>query len=190
MHLKSLIPLPLLLLLLLLSGCRKPTTDAAVGDNGYFSIKQFVADQYQTYRGTPFVIEKLMVLNGEKDSAVLNSYNLDWAPILSIFLNTDISHDRFTDQYEAVLFDDGAGAHVLYYTAKAEKLLTRVFQIRIDAATNRILSLYIETARNSFWNSTTRKLYYVPMKLIQIQEFSRPMMGRKKDLRIEYRFML
>ena len=186
-------PCILLLLLVFLAACSRQEAETP-GDetagSGYFSIRQFAADQFDTHRGMPFVIEKQVVLNGRKDSATINSYNADWEPLLTSFFSADISSGKFADQYDVSLFDDGAGARVLYYTAKQDKLFTRVLQVRVDAATNRILSLYAETATSSFWNKTSRKLYYAPMKLIQIQEFSKPLIGKKRELRIEYRFML
>jgi putative transcriptional regulator len=182
-----------LLIIIVLSGCSKnkagvpPRQDTG---GGYFSILQFAGDQFKTFRGTPFVIEKEIVLNGKQDSLIVNSYSVDWEPILIPFLQTDISSPDLQDQYEASLFNDGAGANVLYYTAKTEKLPVKMVQVRVDTETDRILSVYAETGKKSFWNEESQKLYYVPMKLIQIQEFSNPLLGAKKELRVEYRFML
>lgn len=181
-------------LLLLITGCaHKPADDTeqqATSDGRYFSIRQFAADQFRNYRGTPFVIEKIISLNGTYDSVVINSYNAEWEPLLQTFLATDISADEYLDAYDAEVFDDGMGALVLYYTAKNDDLLTRTVQVRIDRVTHKILSVFIETGRKSFWNEEVQKLYYTPMKLIQIQEYSRPRLGRKKELHIIWRFII
>lgn len=156
----------------------------------YFSVRQFAADQFKIYRGTPFVIEKLVTLNGAEDSLMINSYEADWESIFQTFFATDIGDKKFLDQYQPEVFQDGMGAIVFYYTAKDDKLFTRSLQVRIDELTHRVLSVFVETGKKSFWSEERQKLYYTPMKLIQIQEYSKPLIGREKDLRVVWRFVL
>src|SRR5690606_28791494 len=126
----------------------------------YFSVRQLAADQFRNYSGTPFVIEKIMSLNGQHDSIVTNSYDADWESVLQTFFDADIGDEKYIDRYQVDVFNDGMGALVLFYTAKDEKLFTRTLQVRLDAATHRVLSVFIETGKKSFWNEETQKLYY------------------------------
>ncbi len=179
---------------MLIAGCagdRNGIAEKATNTEGrYFSLRQLAADQFKNFRGTPFVIEKIISLNGQWDSVVINSYNADWEAVFNTFFATDISEEKYLDRYKVDVFDDGMGALVLFYAAKDDKLFTRTLQVRLDAVTNRVLSVFIETGKKSFWNEETQKLYYTPMKLIQIQEYSKPLFGRKKELHITWRFTL
>ncbi len=194
MHLRPFRILIHMLLLVCAVGCRErqhAVTEQAVNTEGnYFSVRQLAADQFRNFRGTPFVIEKIMSLNGQYDSVLINSYNADWESVLQTFFAADIGDEKYIDRYKVDVFNDGMGALVLFYTAGDEKLFTRTLQVRIDAVTHRVLSVFIETGKKSFWNEETQKLYYTPMKLIQIQEYSKPLIGQKKDLHVIWRFTL
>jgi hypothetical protein len=195
MHLRSFRIVIPLLLLVCVAGCAGRQQDAVPGqaartEGNYFSVRQLAADQFRNYRGTPFVIEKIISLNGARDSVVINSYSADWESVLQVFFATDIGEEKFIDGYQVDVFNDGMGALVLFYAAKDENLFTRSLQVRLDAVSHRVLSVFIETGKKSFWNEETQKLYYTPMKLIQIQEYSKPLIGRGKDLHVIWRFIL
>ncbi len=180
-----------LLLLSALSCQRYKTRNQIVNEKDtYFSIKQYAADQVQMFAGAPHSLYKITHLNGGVDTTIANFMNLDWSPILKAFSETDISDRKFVGQYDFAMYDDETtGSRGLIYTAKTNKSLTRVLQINTDPSNNRITSIYIETAKHDFFGSTRRKLLYVPLRIIQIQEAQNNLIGNARSLRVDYRFM-
>jgi hypothetical protein len=157
--------------------------------NTYFSIKQFAADQIHTYGQQPFSMFRINKLNGTTDTTLSNFINMDWAPIFRSFGETDISDKKFLGQYDFSVYDESiTGRRILSYTAKNNKLLTRLLQIAADPTNNKITSIYIETAQNDFWGSQSQKLLYVPLRVIQIQKSRHGLLGKAWDLNTEYRF--
>ena len=75
------------------------------------------------------------------------------------------------------------------YVAKDPELFTQKLQIAADVFTNKIRNVYVETQRQTFWNTQTKKLLYSPMHVLQIQEHNDPLIGGQKELIIEYKFM-
>ena len=65
------------------------------------------------------------------------------------------------------------------------ELFTRNMQITADQVTNKVKSIYIETNKDG----RVQKLYYAPIRLIQIQEFESSLLGGERNLRLEYRFL-
>lgn len=193
MKLKSLRVIALLVTTLLsIAACQKyEARNEIVNDgNTYFSIKQFAADQINMYARVPFSLYKLVYLDGKVDSTVVNFINIDWAPILRAFGETDISDKKFLGQYDfSVYLDSTMGTRVALYTAKNDKLLTRSLQIATDPSNDKITSIYIETAHHDFWGSETQKLLYIPLRIIQIQKSKHRLLGKDWELRTEYRFM-
>src|SRR5690606_39407463 len=45
---------------------------------GYFSIKEFAADQFETFWGQPFTLQKIIHLNGKTDTLYKDAYNMEW----------------------------------------------------------------------------------------------------------------
>lgn len=175
-----------------ISSCQRYAARNEIVNDGntYFSIKQFAADQIRTYGQVPFSLYKIVHLNGDVDSTVVNFVNINWAPILHSFAETDISDKKFLGQYDFSVYDESVtGSRVLSYTAKNDKLLTRQLQIGTDPTNNRITSIYIETSQSDFWGSQSQKLLYIPLRIIQIQQSKHPLIGKAWDLRTEYRFM-
>lgn len=180
-------------LLIGLYGCSSKTKEDVSSDTDegtYFSIREFAADQFRNYRGVPVMIDQIMTLNGVSDTVVSNSFEADWESIFERFFVYDIGDPSYLDRYNAEVFRDGQGAIVLYYSAKEEKLPMRSMHVRLDIATNKVLSIYMEIQKKSFWADDNQKLYYVPMKLIQIQEYSKPFIGKEKDLQIVWKFLI
>ncbi len=192
MKIRTVFTIAILVSLSLSISCQKyENRNVVVNDrNTYFSIKQFAADQIQMYGRVPFSLYKIVHLNGKVDSTVVNFINLDWAPILHAFEETDISDKKFIGQYDFSIYDESiTGSRIAAYTAKNDKLLTRRLQIGTDPSNNKITSIYIETKKNGFWGSSSQKLLYIPLHLIQLQQSKKPLLGRAWDLRTEYRFM-
>ena len=174
-----------------ISACQRYVARNAIVNDGntYFSIKQFAADQIQTYGQQPFSMFRITKLNGKTDTTLANFMNMDWAPIFHSFGETDISDPKFLGQYDFSMYDESVtGARILSYTAKNKKLLTRTLQIAADPTNNKITSIYIETAQNDFWGSQSQKLLYVPLRLIQIQKSKHGLLGKAWDLNTEWRF--
>lgn len=173
------------ILLFVSCGKKKTGESETLSDKTYFSIKQFARDQWNTYRGQPFGIEKFVSLNGKTDSVLTNAFDLPWSSIFQPFFESDISDPKFLGQYNFSSFKDDATYTLnLYYEAKDDKLFTRKLMISVDDVTAKVKSIYIETEGDNI----TRKLLYIPVKIISIQEFEQSA-GEPKELRIEYRFL-
>ena len=158
-------------------------------DSSYFSIKDFVRDQIILNSGQPISLTRVSVLNGERDSSLTNFMTANWAPVFDAFNESDIAERKYIGQYSFSQFDDeSTGTHDFVYTAKNPKLFTRTLQIHIDPFTNKIMSIYIETAKRNFWTNTSKKLLYIPYKIIQIQEQEGYFVGKSKNLLVEFRF--
>lgn len=159
-------------------------------EGNYFSIKQFELDQWNTWAGEPFLITKTVTINKKTDSSLTNSDTISWAPIFKAFAETDISDRKFLGKYNFNQFDDPQdGTHNFFYQAKDEDLFTQKLLITIDKVNNKVRGIYIETFKKYFGGERTEKLYYNPMKTIQIQTDDRPMLGSKKFTVTEWTFM-
>lgn len=178
-------------LLTLLSCQRYAARKEIVNENDtYFSIKQFAADQIKLHSGQPISLYKITHSNGNVDSTLVNFMNLEWAPIFRIFGETDIANKKFIGKYTFAEYnDDITVTRNFIYTAKDPDLFTRTLQIAADPDNNRIKSIYIETDKRDFLGETKQKLLYVPMRIIQIQEFKTGKLGKSRSMRVEYRFM-
>ena len=164
------------------------TPDTSKGT--YFSIRDFAFDQWKTYHGQPYGIEKVVYLNGRKDSMLTNADKVDWAAVFRIFLESDISDAKFLDKYTFSQFaDETTMTENFYYEANDKSLFTQKLHIIADINSRKISTIYIETAKNSKWGARTQRLFYEPVKSIIIQEFESTATGDKKDVRIEYRFL-
>ncbi len=156
----------------------------------YFSIRQFALDEWNTFAGEPFTIIKSVRVDNKTDSSFTNSDTLNWAPIFEVFLATDISKRSFLGKYNFNQFDDNVdGTHNFFYQAKDKDLFTQKLLITIDQYSMKVRGIYIETIQHGFWDEVTQKLYYKPMKTIQIQRDERPRMGSKKFTVLQYDFM-
>ena len=173
--------------------CKKKKTADPVDDikGNYFSIRQFGLDQWNTFHGEPFVILKtIRVGKGKQDSSYTNSDTINWTPIFKTFFETDISDRKFLGQYTFTQFDDNTDmTHNFFYQANDEDLFTQKFLITIDQQTTKVMGIYIETLDHGFWEDCTSKLYYNPLKTIQIQTDCKPRFGSKKFTVVEYDFM-
>jgi len=157
----------------------------------YFSVFQFIQDQFKSYRGTPYSFIRTEVLNGKKDSTMVNINTIDWGSVLQPFVASDIGDKRYIGHYKFDMFEDNTtGTRNFFYEAIDDTLLTRKLQISADPVSNRIVSIYVETQKRTGWGSErTQKLFYKPLKYIQIQEYEKKKFGADKDLRVEYQFL-
>lgn len=177
---------------LFLISCKKEEVPgpAVSGQGGYFSIKDFIKDQWKTYHGQPLVIMQYTTLNGHTDSVELSSLKMRWSKLIHIFYQTDISDPKFLNQYDFETFDEGlTQTRNFIYTARTPELYTQKLQIAADLVTHKIRTIYIETNKQSFWSSRSQKLLYSPMHSLLIHETNDPLIGSTKDLNIEYKFL-
>jgi hypothetical protein len=156
----------------------------------YFSIIQFAQDQWATYHGQPFTLVKIVKQDYHVDSSYESALKMNWGDdIFKYFFATDISDKKYLGHYNFTSFDETTNqTHVYAYEAKDEDLYTRKLWITIDPFNNKILSIYIETRKNTDAKEEVLKLYYKPLKLIQIQQFQNSSAGLKMEKEIKYRF--
>lgn len=173
------------------SGCIKgePKSEAGLTESGYFSIIQYTDDHFKNYLGTPIVFTKFTNLNGQKDSGFVAYDKVDWNSIFKTFFETDISDPKFADLYQVDMFTDPTTySRVFYYQAKDKKLFTQTIQVRVEPEYGQVQSIYIEAVQNSFWKKKKKRMMYVPMEVIHIQDQEEPLIGEKIDLTIDYKF--
>ncbi|MCD6012261.1 MAG: hypothetical protein K0Q79_2123 [Flavipsychrobacter sp.] len=180
-------------MVLLFTACDKKEDkeDYSNVQGNYFSINQYILDQWNTFAGEPFVIQKTTWVNGKTmDSSYTNSDTINWARLFAIFSATDISDRKYLGQYSFNQFDDNQdGTHNFFYMAKDHDLFTQKLLLTVDQENMKVKGIYIETYKKSATDECTQKLYYSPMKKIQIQWDDRPVFGGKKHTVQEYEFM-
>ena len=172
--------------------CKKKQDKGAVDSiaGNYFSINQFMLDEWNTFAGEPFMISKSVKIEGKLDSTLTNSDNLNWGPIVKTFSETDISDRKYLGQYKFTQFDDNADhTHNFFYEALDDDLFTRKLLITIDQFTSKIKGIYVETEKKTIFDDDVQKLYYAPLKTVQIQTDEKPLMGSKKYTVTEYTFL-
>jgi len=181
-----------MILIVALCACKKkaPEVDPYANVKGtYFSIMQFTQDQWDTYAGMPYTLTKIVTIDGKTDSNFAHVDTMNWGTIFKYFFETDISAHKYLGHYDYTDYDDDdLDAHNYLYTARDRDLFTRKLLIGTDKYTSRIKFIYIETAKSSMWNDETQKLYYAPLKSLQIQQLRKPFIGATKETKIEYRF--
>jgi len=173
------------------SACKKKLDPYADLKGNYFSINQYALDQWNTFTGEPIMIMKTTRVNsGKADSLLTNSDTLAWAPIFKAFAETDISDRKYLGQYTFTQFDDNQDeTHNFYYEANDKDLFTQKLLLSIDQFNNKVKGIYIETIKKDIEGEHTQKLYYAPMKTIQIQTDDSPIIGKKKFTVVQYDFM-
>lgn len=178
-------------LAVLLFSCKKhkEKDEFAEAQGHYFSIRQFALDEWNTFRGEPFLIVKTVKSGNKLDSSYTNSDTVNWGAIFKTFLETDISDRKYLGQYKFSQFDDNSdGTHNFFYEANDQDLYTQKLLLTIDVFTRKVKGIYIETLKQTAWAETIQKLYYSPLKTIQIQTDERPRIGKKKLTVTQYDF--
>jgi hypothetical protein len=185
--------LPVIAIALLVSCKPKPkaVTKEYDGKQGtYFSVNQFIKDQWNTHLGQPYSLIKVTTKNGKADSTIVNALTMDWGDIFKRFFSTDIGDPKYVGHYDFNMFlDESTDTRNFYYEAKDDTLFTRKLQITALQENNKITHIYIETEKRSSTKDVIQKLYYAPMSVIQMQEFDALATGDKSHVRIEYFFM-
>jgi len=174
------------------SSCKEkpPTEDFSNVTGTYFSVRQYTLDQWNTFFGEPFLIVKTVRVNkGPYDSSYTTSDTLNWGNIFKMFFETDISDRKYLGKYKFTQFDDDQDdTHNFFYEALDDELYTRKLLISIDQYNQRVKGIYIEATDKSVFEDKLVKLYYKPMKRIQIQTTETPLFGEKVHTVTEYEF--
>ena len=154
-------------------------------------MKQFMVDEWNTFAGEPFMIVKVITKDkGKPDSSLTNSDTINWAPIVKLFADADISDRKFLGQYTFTQFDDNTdGTHNFFYEANDEELFTRKFLLTIDQFTAKVKGIYIETEKKTIFDDCVQKLYYAPLKTVQVQTDDKPLIGGKTHNVVQYDFI-
>lgn len=183
---------PVLFFLLLFAGAcsskKQDVKEVEIPDDAptYFSIRQFIKDQWESYKLQPYTLERVITSGDKKDSSMVSAYEFELGEIMETFIKTDIGDKKFLGKYDFNMVEDLASfTRSYYYEANAPDVYTKKLHIITDAENNKIKNIYIEAEEKG---GATVKLYYAPIKLIRIQEISKPTLGSKKEITKEYRF--
>ncbi|NCX94914.1 MAG: hypothetical protein EBX41_00645 [Chitinophagia bacterium] len=153
----------------------------------YFPINQFIVDEWKNHANDPIVFKKTVTLNGKADSTFENALQVDWKSVLPYFIKTDISDPKYLGHYKYYQYqDENDGLFNMMYIAIDEDAYTQKLLVTADSRTKRIKGIYIETDEEGLMNKVHQKLMYIPAKVIQIQRYETPLMGKKKSIRIQY----
>ncbi len=177
-------------LLVLLGACGSREKVAAVYP--YFSIRDFMFDQFTRYRDVPVTFEEKHTENGDSAKVTYGSfYQLETGDILRTFAESDISDSLLKAQYEYEwVVDTATSTATLMYKAKSPAMLTQKLDIALRMRDSRIKSVYIEKHKKSFWKTTDEKLWYSVGKNVSIQRRSQPLIGTTREELIELGFLL
>lgn len=175
---------------ILFSACKNKRNPAKPEDpETYFSVQQFLDDQWATRHGQPVSLLRIISFNGMTDSSFVNLDSTLWSTIRAKFDEADIGNPKFLEQYTFNLFEDKDLQLInLNYEAKLPDLFTRKMYVGVDAFNNRVRSVYIETNKQNKVYRRSQKLYYAPDRVIQIQEFEKSLTMPEKDLKVEYHY--
>lgn len=155
----------------------------------YFSINQYMRDQYRFMVGQPYSFKKVVVLNDKSDTTEVTMNQVDWLSIIKTFSETDISNPKFLGKYDFSNFDNESSfSSYITYTAKDIDLKVQKLNIEYDVQTNRILSIYIETAKESRFYSQQQKMTYVVGSQIMIQNYEKSLFSDARELNVIYYF--
>ena len=153
----------------------------------YFSIKQYILDEWESHMGETLAFTKTIRQNGKTDTSYTNVELMNWPEILEPFIASDISDKKFLGKYTFSQFDDEMdNTHNLMYMANGDEMFVQKLLITLDATTIKVRGIYIETHKKVLWSTTTKKLFYSPVRTIQIQEYSKPLLGSKKEIITQY----
>ncbi len=188
MRIKKYFSLVVFSLLLLLS-CGEQQNAGYDPDTSYWSINQFIIDQYNLVLGEPIALTKVVTLNGNVDTSYIPIDKVDWATVFKVFGTTDISDSKYYNLYNYSHFDDNSmEMSTMSYAAKDPDLYVQRLDVNYDNETRKISSVYIETNVSNWMHEKQQKLsYYVGDKII-IHETESSKFSKDKDLTVLYKF--
>ena len=180
-------------LVLGVSSCKEdsPGDQMAKMGIGYFSVNQYMYDQWRQHNGNGFSILKTVRHDGKTDSTYTNSEKLDWSELVAVFQETDISDKEMLGHYKFTQYEDQEDNTVnFFYQAIDDYLFTRKLLISADPRTSHIKAIYIETFNHSMiFGDEDQKLFYASDKIVQIQKSKVPVFGKKTSSFVQYEFI-
>jgi len=184
-----------LLIACLLTGCRligdklNPPVLEENKEDLYFSVKDFLDDQWKNRENQPYTLTRIIMLNDRSDTAFVAWDSAFFATIRVPFDAADIGKREFLGKYNfSVTEDNISGAYNLTYEANLPELTTRKLIIAMDRYNQRVRSVYIETIEDNQLHYRSQKLLYIPDRTIQIQEFEKTNVSNSKNLTVTYKF--
>ncbi len=174
------------------TSCKEATLEErlAATNGTNFSIKRFIYNQWKANAGKPFVILKTIKIDGKVDSSYSNSDTLNWNEIFDVFYETDISDKKYVGHYKFNQIEDKEDQTInLMLDASEDDFFVRKFMLSIDMNTEKVRGIYIETFKHSALGEVQQKLYYAPMRTVQIQTYEDPLIGTKKNKIVQYYFL-
>ena len=176
-------------LVLFFSSCKERTQIDVLTDvkGNYFSVNQYIIDEWQSHAGEPVAFKKTIKENGKVDSSMTNAELMDWPAVLGPFIATDISDRKYLNKYTFSQFDDELdNTHDFMYVANKSDMFVQKLLLTMDINTMKVRGLYIETYKKTFLGETKQKLLYTPLRTIQVHEITDPLIGAKKDKITQY----
>ncbi len=170
------------------SSCKeKNPLDAFTEVKGtYFSINQYIIDEWTSHAGEPLVFKKSVKSNGKTDTTLINADNLDWPSVLDLFVATDISNRKYLGQYTFSQFDDETDkSHNFMYVANKGDMFVQKLLITMNFDM-KVRGVYIETFKKTLFKETQQKMLYAPLKTIQIQQYEKPFIGATREVITKY----
>lgn len=179
--------------LLLLSGCKyfkKSTYEPPEEEQEtYFSVSEFLDDQWKLLAGQPYMLLKVTNFNGSKDSSMVLLDSTLWQQIREPFDAADIGKVQFLEQYRFTTYKENVlNAIYINYEALYKDLYTRRLNVGMDNYNYKIQSIYIEAEKRNRTYTSIRKLTYIPQKSIRIQGFEKSIISKPEEMNVVYYF--
>lgn len=178
-----------MLLAVTLFSCGKQQHNDYDPDTSYWSINQFIIDQYNLVVGQPLALTKVVTLNSKVDTSWVAIDDVDWATIFKVFGAADISDPKYYNLYNYSHFDDNSlEMSTMTYTAKDPDLYVQRLDVNYDNESGKISLVYIETNEDNWMHEKQQKLSYYVGKKIIIQESEKSKFSKDKELTVLYQF--
>lgn len=153
----------------------------------YFSVNTFLTNQWSYLKEQPLVLLKTVKEDNKVDSSYVPLDSTLFAEISAPFLASDISTVEDIGKYSFSFSEDNSTDLIfLQYDALEEQLFCRKIVITAQAENKRIISVYIETQKSSFFNSTAQKMNYTTNGTVIIQEYSKDLFYSPDEKIISY----
>jgi hypothetical protein len=167
----------------------KETEQLEAATAKYFSVRQFMYDEVKYYSGPEFTITQVIIKDGKSDTSYFNSLTFDWTEIVKTFAESDITTTECIGHYTYSQFEDKESmTENLFFRAVDDDMVTQKLMVAANYFTGKIKGIFIETSyRTPLWE-TEQKLLYRPKKMVQIQRYNYPLIGKKTSLIEQYFF--
>lgn len=155
----------------------------------YFSIIGYMKDQYEFLKGQPYVFDKIVTLDGQKDSTQVGIMDIEWAEVIKPFADADISNPKFLGKYDFDQFvDNELEVGNIMYTAKDKNEFMQRMNITYNIYSNKVESIYIETLKGNRMYTQEQKLTYMVGQQITINNYEKSIGSKARMLEVKYIF--